>query len=303
MMRQGRRHLVWLVLGLWFIVACRPDVPPEIIQPDDMEDILYDYHLSQGMATQGGIASDYKRNLYFETVLKKHDVTQAQFDSSLVYYYTRADRFIDIYKHLQKRLGDEALVWGASAGEVERYSQVSLTGDTADVWEGPRRAMLIPQRPFHLLQFTQKADSSYHAGDGFLLTFNTATIAQSGRQQTSVYLAITYENDSTVTQNTVVMASGTTSLRVGACKERVKNIRGFILMGMRLEEKPQNDVCIMFLDRIRLIRFHQKVEEEETPTTAPSDTISAMKADTTMVDSGKPRVRRLGERPTQNKTN
>ena len=43
-MKRGGRHLMLLVLGLIFVAACTPSVPEQYIQPDDMEDILYDYH-------------------------------------------------------------------------------------------------------------------------------------------------------------------------------------------------------------------------------------------------------------------
>ena len=34
--------------------ACKPGTPSEFIQPDDMEDILVDYHLARAMAEQDG---------------------------------------------------------------------------------------------------------------------------------------------------------------------------------------------------------------------------------------------------------
>ena len=187
-------------------------------------------------------------------------------------------------------MGEEALVRGASAGEVERYSMLSLSGDTADVWEGPRRLILMPRRPYHLMQFYQKCDTSYHAGDHFLMTFNNQILTQAGYSQALAYLAMTYENDSTVSQNTIVSGKGSTSLRIAMCRERVKEFKGYILMGQRMEEKPSNDVCLMFIDGIRLIRFHNKLPEETEA--SKTDTVKVEKP-----DSLKPRVRRLGERP------
>ena len=296
-MKQGRRHLMWLALGLLLMTACKPGVPKDVIQPDDMEDILYDFHLAQGVgARDGDEGIEYKRNLYFQAVLKKHGVTQAEFDSALVYYYTRADRFIDIYKHVQERLGEEALVYGASQSEVDRYSSTSLTGDTADIWEGRRREVLMAQRPYHLVQFYQKADTSYHAGDSFLMTFNNTFLAQSSSRQTYLYLAVTYDNDSTYAQQTTI-GGQTTALRIGACRQAVKDIRGYILMGARLDEREMKntDYCMLFLDNIRLIRFHNKLPEE-TPAPVGVEQ-QEQKQDTLKADSAQRRVRRLGERP------
>ncbi len=87
-MNLRRRHIVYLFL-LVLLSACTPRVPKEYIQPDDMEDILYDYFVSQGIARDRGDEGgdrviDYHRELYFEAVLKKYDITRAEFDSSLV---------------------------------------------------------------------------------------------------------------------------------------------------------------------------------------------------------------------------
>ena len=195
-MKRGGRHLMLLVLGLIFVAACTPSVPEQYIQPDDMEDILYDYHVSQGMAVKETGGTDYYRNLYFKAVLEKYGVTQEEFDSSLVYYYTRADKFISMYKNVQERLTEEALVRGASVSEVNRYTSTSLSGDTADIWEGQRTAVLMAQRPYHLMQFYQKADTSYHAGDSFLMTFGSHFLSQGRNRTTTLYVAVTSENDS-----------------------------------------------------------------------------------------------------------
>ena len=87
-MMRGCRYLVLVFVGLQLFLACKPTDPPQYIQPDEMEDILYDYHVAQGMA-MGVENNPYNSHLYYEAVLKKHHVTSEQFDSSLHYYYYR----------------------------------------------------------------------------------------------------------------------------------------------------------------------------------------------------------------------
>ena len=73
------------------LLACKPTVPGEYISPDDMVDVLYDYYVSQAMADQDTKDGKmgYNRRVYFLAVLKKHGVTEAEFDSSMVYYHRR----------------------------------------------------------------------------------------------------------------------------------------------------------------------------------------------------------------------
>ena len=89
-------HIIMVAAMMFSIAGCEPGIPNEVIQPDDMEDILYDYYVSQGIATIPGQQSgseDYRRDLYFNSVLNKYGVTRAEFDSALVYLiaiYARA---------------------------------------------------------------------------------------------------------------------------------------------------------------------------------------------------------------------
>lgn len=99
--------------------SCKPQVPDEYIQPDEFEDILYDFHLADGMANGNGDRADvsYDVTLYRQAVLHKYGITQAEFDSSLVYYMRHADRLHKIYENLSQRFEDEAMALGASANE------------------------------------------------------------------------------------------------------------------------------------------------------------------------------------------
>ena len=68
-------------------------------------------------------------------------------------------------------------------------------------------------------------------------------------------------------------------------------------MGARLDEREMKntDYCVLFLDNIRLIRFHNKLPEE-TPAPVGAEQ-QEQKTDTLRPDSMQRRVRRLGERP------
>jgi hypothetical protein len=261
-----------------------------------MEDLIYDYHVAQGIAMQQDGSQDYNRRLNFELVLKKHGLTQAQFDSSLVYYYTRADRFQEIYKHVLERLNNEAEKYGAAVSEGP-IKAASLSGDTADVWKGNRALMLLNDRPYHLYQFAQKADTAYRAGDSFMLSMNTTWLMQQGNRQATVYLAITYANDSTVKQYSTVSSSGNTTLRIPYCKERVKEIKGFVMCGMRPSTDDTNSLCVLFVNNIQLFRFHNKIIEQPVMPQPQRDSILEMKPDTAQYESQRGPGQHVAGRP------
>lgn len=292
-MNLRRSHIALLFLVL--LSACTPKVPKEYIQPDDMEDILYDYFVSQGIVKEEGLDnSEYKRELYFEAVLKKYGLTRAEFDTSLVYYYTRADRFVKVWKNVQERLGEAAIEYGASAGEVETFTTSTLTGDTANIWNGVISQVLVPYAPYNRLQYRLKADTAYRKGDSFMLTWNSNFLYQSGSKDAVAYMAVRYKNDSIVSSVTHFSVDGRSQLRIEGCDEPVKEISGFLYLGQGFENT--SNMRMLIVSNIQLIRFHkneQKEKENEAsePLKSEADSLSQVP------DSLRPRHHRLGERP------
>ena len=292
-MNLRRRHILFVFL-LVLLSACTPKVPGEYIQPGDMEDILYDYFVSQGMAREeddGGRVMDYRRELYFDAVLKKYDVTRAEFDSSLVYYYTRADRVVKIWKNVQDRLGEAAIDYGASAGEVETFTARSLTGDTANIWNGVFSQALVPYAPYNRLQYSIQADTAFRKGDSFMLTWYSNFLYQSGSKDAVAYMAIRYKNDSIASQTVHFSTDGFSQLRMDGCDEPVKEIKGFVYLGQGYESTSA--MRMLILSNIQLIRFHKKADvvKEPEPMKSEADSLSQVP------DSLRPRHHRLGERP------
>ena len=294
-MNLRRRHMVFVFL-LVLLSACTPKVPGEYIQPDDMEDILYDYFVSQGIAKEEDMENtsrvmDYRRKLYFEAVLKKYNLTQEEFDSSLVYYYTRSDRFVKIWKNVQERLGEAAMEYGASAGEVETYTTSTLTGDTANIWNGVISQLLIPYAPHNRLQYHLQADTAFRKGDSFMLAWNSNFLYESGSKDAVAYMAVKYKNDSIVSTVTHFSVDGRTQIRIDGCDEPVREISGFIYLGKGYD--PTSTIRMLIVTDIQLIRFHKQknVPQEPEPQKSEADSLSQVP------DSLRPRHHRLGERP------
>ena len=301
-MRRVGVHLV--IVGATVLVllsACTPQVPSKYLQPDEMEDLMYDYYLSQGISNGRAGSTDYDRRYNLQTVLKKYGLTNAEFDSTLVYYYNHMELMNGIYTNIQKRLGDEALELGASEGEVERFTVNSASGDTTDVWEGKRQMMLLPIPPYHIVQFSQKADTSYYKGDSFLLTFGSRFLVQSGSRNATVYLAVTYENDSVISATTPINVSGGSTLRINPCDLRAKRLDGYVYMPRRDQTDNESESAILLLNHIQLMRFHHRKQTDEDNTQSKPSVAVPEKKDTT--DSLKPRIHRLGERPNMNQPN
>lgn len=257
-------------------IGCKPSVPGDVIQPDDMEDILYDYYLSREMAQKpsGEGNSSYLRTLYYKSVLKKHGVTEAEFDSSLVYYYGHADEFSKIFSRVSDRMQQYGKSIGINTnGMGGTLTQYSTTGDTANIWRGATSAMLLPVAPYNRFDFEIKADTSFHKGDSFMFTFMTNYLFQQGTKDATAYIDVKYSNDSIASFSTSISVSGQSQLRVMECsKHDIKLIRGFIYLNRGNDESET--VKLMFIDNIQFVRFHKNesnsnAQDSSTPPAAP----------------------------------
>ena len=70
-----------------------------------MQNVLYDLHRADAILRVSNLERGHDEALakYYEVVLEKHGITQAQFDSSLVWYTDNPARFDKIYPKIEKR--------------------------------------------------------------------------------------------------------------------------------------------------------------------------------------------------------
>ena len=279
-MRRNRKSYlqVLLLVGL-LLSACKPSIPTEIIQPDDMEDLLYDYYVAQNITGESHDGYDYRAKYNNGLVFKKHGVTEAEFDSSLVYYYNHIEDLYKIYESVQARLSNEAIELGASVGDVERYMKRSLSGDTMDIWTGHRHHLLFPQPPYNIFQFVQKADTACRANDSYMMTFGSSFLVQSGSRSATALLSVVYENDSVLTKSISVPLSGTINLDIPECGLRAKEFRGYFYMPERQGADNASDMCLYMADHIQLMRFHHPdVEKKDSVSVEKEkDTVNVVK--------------------------
>lgn len=251
------------MIAVLLIVSCKPQVPDEYIQPDELEDILYDYHLAQAMAYQNTDAesSSFNKYLLYQAVLRKHGVTEAEFDSSMVYYYTHAKKLNEIYSNVESRMEAQAVGLGASAGEMGRYSLLTADGDTANIWRSVSAKVLLPVPLYNKFTFEVEADSTFKRGDSFLFSFMSTFVYQNGTKDAVAYMAVTYDNDSTASYISHISVSGYSQLRIqGNDRNDIKRMEGFICLNKGNDESVTQK--IMLIDDMKLIRFHPQTRSD-----------------------------------------
>lgn len=256
-----RKFLLFTVCLLLcsFFQCCDND--DAIISASDMEDILYDYHLADGIASESKGGFDKNVLEYRAAVLKKYGVTQEKFDTSMVYYMRHTDELYAIYQHISDRMQDDARNLGANTS-----ASVTSAGDSANVWNGMKTVVLMPYQPYNLYNFKLKTDSTFHKGDKLILTFKSNFIFQDGMRDGIAMLAIVFGNDSVVSRVSHISSNMKTTLQLDDNDSLgIKVIRGFFTLSKSNDNNSSSTTLqLMNIESIQLIRVHTK--KANTPT-------------------------------------
>lgn len=268
-MRKSFLYL-WVVACLASVLclmpSCKPSLPSGVLSKGEMTDILYDYHLAISMSQNDNGGDNGISVAYREAVLKKHDVTSAEFDSSMVYYMRHTELLEDVYKDLADRMNKEVVSLGGSESGMGQFDNLSASGDTANVWNLASSMAFSTYSPFNEQSFYLAADSSYHKGDCLMLDFEAQFIFQDGMRDGIALLAVQFANDSIA--QSVIHISGSQHYSVQVTdndKIGIKAVKGYFMLtdgGYSSGDVSATTLKLMFLQHIKLIRMHpQKIEE------------------------------------------
>ncbi|MCL6748294.1 DUF4296 domain-containing protein [Prevotella sp. TCVGH] len=263
---MSKKLLTYCLCSIFYLltlISCKPSVPKQYIQEDKMEDILYDYHLADAMY-RGNYEDASLMLKYKAAVLKKHGVSEAEFDSSMV-YYTRHTRLLQhIYESLSNRMSKDALSLGASASQVNRYQLNSASGDTANIWRDNRSMVLSPYRPFNVSSYTIQADSTFKPGDRLFLNFDAQFIYQDGTRDAVAIMAVKFKNDSVATQTLYVSTPNHYTTQISDDNNiGIKEIRGYFLLNNNNPADAYSTTFkLMILTNISLVKIH--VQKKKT---------------------------------------
>lgn len=288
--------LVAVMALLFCVSSCKPSLPSGVLSKGKMTDILYDYHLALAMAHMDDNGDKGQSLAYREAVLRKHDVTSAEFDSSMVYYMRHTELLEDVYKDLTDRYNNEITAMGGSAKEGGEFANLSATGDTANVWNLATSMVFMPVKPFNSTSFDIKVDSTFHKGDRLMLDFDAQFIYQDGMRNGVAMLAVQFGNDSIAQRTIMIQSTQHYSVELSdADSLGIKSVKGYFML-MNDDNgtgvSSQTTLKLMFLEHIKLIRMHPL-----KPVAEPAGSSSSASSDSLRKDSASSASSSSGEKP------
>ena len=272
---------------LLLLYSCSVELPPHVIGEGRMERILYDYHLAQGMAEAQGGDVEANRYLYVQKVFEKHHITEAQFDTSMVWYSGHASHLDDMYRRIDARLERESREAGLNIPEEDKFARFTTEGDTANIWQGHDIMFLHGNREQNLYSLVIPADTSYRDGDYFMFRCGNRFIVQDGQREGYVLMQVRYDNDSTVANAMMVSGDYDATVNIPADRvlrnQRVKSITCTFYYAF--DENRDEAFRMWVIRKPVLLRYHR----------LEGDTATAV-VDTLAMDSTQHPVQVRGER-------
>lgn len=253
--------------------------PDNVVSKSKMEQLLYDYHLAKSMINQLPFDEKYKSQLYIDAVMKKNGVTQAEFDSSLVWYNRHNSDLKDIYDNLGKRFEAADKELQLITGNTSMANVASSYGDTANIWNGTPIMVLRPVAPLNHESFIIKADTSFQRFDKFILAGNVSMISENNQSRNSnvvISLTIKYDDNKIVSDMRSIRHAGNQVFTVEARENKdIKSVSGFI----HYNPSTNNERSMAIIDRITLIRMHKP--DSLINNTISTDSLNSDKIDST----------------------
>lgn len=267
-----------LTLACFVLMGCKPKRPKGILSESKMEKVMVDYHLAQGMAEaaeSGDVeATRYK---YIHAVFRKHNITEAAFDSSLVYYFENSEKFLEIYKNVSLKVQAQAEKFGVDARATQnQYSHLTNQGDTANIWTDHTNACIIPDKLHNIYQFVLTSDSTYQAGDAFIWHFHTQYITPGIDREAFAVLTLQYENDSVVSVTQHIRGNNNFDIKYTPSEPldtvNLRKMNGFIFMPTL--QPGENGMMVLLLQDLSMIRMHPEKKDTVLVDSTLTDTLN-----------------------------
>ena len=254
--------LHWIfIIALAILTSCGKQIPSHVLKPEQMEDVLYDYHLAMGMFGNKHIIENPQRNAFMNYIYDKHKITSAEFDSSMVWYTREALELCAIYERLEKRFKREHNhAETLLSNRKEENTMTTSYGDTVDTWR-KRDIYWMSNGPLNnKLAFEFKTDTNFHAKDAFRWNMDIHFLTPG---ELTLGLNVIYDNDSVIGKTRKVDESGNQEIYLHTDSAyQIKELNGFIYVKNDSIKDPR-----ILIKNISLMRYHK--QEEDTLTTRP----------------------------------
>ena len=265
-----KKIIPYIFLIFIILVSC-DNRPKNVLSKAKLEEVLYDYHLAQGLIDQ--LPSEErldKSQDYINAVLQKHGITQAQLDTTILYYNRYPKDLHKIYVNLRERYTNANQELQLINGNNSFTAIFAEGGDTTNLWQGSKLLVLRSNPPLNIESFSILADTNFHRNDQFILSFTPIIFKSSpDDRDISIYagLSIMYTNGKHIGTTRQINSNTRQQFSIKAEDDHdIKQVTGFLYYRGNPDTR---NFCL--IDNIQFIRMHEKAAVVEHIDTIVSD--------------------------------
>lgn len=234
--------------------------PKGVLNQRDMAGILTEmYKTDASMSEKNIVYNHYSDKApYYKYILKKYGITQAQFDSSLVWYTKNPRVFGNIYDNVLVNL--TALQKDVKNGKYHPVDTLDLTKMKTNIWNKRTKYLLTKDSTRTHLSF-EITDNNLMYGDAYVLKFLQRIAPEDSCKKQRIVLRINYVNGKTdsvsrTTYNDSLLRRYT--FRLSATRKlKIKSVSGELLSSKIYKGKLNS-----LTDSISLMReFNMKKQD------------------------------------------
>lgn len=252
----GNKYIL-LLIAIIIFSGCKPKRPDNIMSPEKMENVLYDYHMAKAISSSNVVSGEsYKKESYKNYVLEKYGINEAEFDSSLAWYSRHTKDMVDIYTNIEKRIK----IKSDKVEEVLRLREnkfiKSISADTANLWGAKQQYQLTPLPNDMLLAFNEDIDTTFHLSDKIVFKANYNFINKNTKQKAITNISLWYRNDSIINYNKITTQDGTDSLVIQTSeKDNIKKLYLSVFLTNTINDS--GDTLSLKINNIEFNRYHK----------------------------------------------
>ncbi len=246
------RWLIYCLVAMMtaLVVSCSK-MPAGILSEQEMKEVLVDIQLVEALIVteENKYKDNEAKEALFQSVFRKHQIEQAQYDSSLVWYGENLDVYMQVYDLVIDELNKRQRALGniqASAAPVSKQ-------DSVDIWPRLTYLKLEPNAVFNGVTVNIKPDSHYPSGSTFVLGMRVWGLNNRMKNRPEIRLSA-HQGDTIVTVNEKITKDGyhETVLHTVSTKQ-VHSVYGYIRLDSKGDSTAYHKI---YIDSLNLMRYN-----------------------------------------------
>ncbi|MDR1336057.1 MAG: DUF4296 domain-containing protein [Tannerella sp.] len=200
--------------------------PGGVIPEKKMQRVMVDIQLAEAMIHMepNTYATPIERRALYRTVFRKHQLTEAEYDSSMIWYGKHLDRYMRIYN---LALADIKAQMDA-IGDIRPDVAPTSNADSLDIWIFRKYYTFSPHSLSNRVIFDLQPDEPYSSGSVFVLGWQVWGLAPGMKEPVEVHLKAS-QGDTTLTVKSAVSRDGMHEIYLKTIPtKRVNRVYGYI---------------------------------------------------------------------------